>query len=512
MRVKLLLVMLGSLGLAQHGAAQEGSLSSLIPGLFQSSFFVSDSSPVPGQPNHEAHYLIDSPFLPGGLQQVRSLYTINAAFASQAIVTALTSLPLGSSSGGFVYEFDEEIGTFDRASNSFGPSLAERALTQGRGKFTFGVNFVSTSFDSLEGRSLSDGDIRFYLLHNDCCAPPGNGTLQVPPFEGDILESTLEMSVDSQSVLLFFNYGLTNNLDLSLVLPFSRIEIDATNRTRLQRVSTSANPLIHFFNPANLPSAVTFVSDDELVISRRESASGIGDVAVRLKGKFVSAPGGGLAAGLELRLPTGNELDLLGLGTTQAKASFIASREFGSFAPHFNIGYRVTGDPPDELTQVAFENTVPVDAAGNPVGPEAGGGFTNPARTRTTTVQEIVDLSELVDVTPNELSYAFGFDVAVAPTVTLALDFFGRTFYEAGRLVSNPFEHSFTRLDGSTGTETLDLLQIDERANVNQAFLAFGGKFNLASTFLVSANVLVALNDQGLKDDWTPIIGFDYVF
>jgi hypothetical protein len=63
---------------------------------------------------------------------------------NQAIMSQLTSLPLGSSSGGFTYAFNPEVGTFDRTSESFGPSLAERALTNGRGKLNFGVNFQSS--------------------------------------------------------------------------------------------------------------------------------------------------------------------------------------------------------------------------------------------------------------------------------------------------------------------------------------------------------------------------------
>ena len=42
---------------------------------------------------------------------------------------------------------------------------------------------------------------------------------------------------------------------------------------------------------------------------------------------------------IDLRLPTGDEDDLLGTGATQTKVQFIASGEYGLFAPHASFGY-----------------------------------------------------------------------------------------------------------------------------------------------------------------------------
>jgi len=46
-------------------------------------------------------------------------------------------------------------------------------------------------------------------------------------------------------------------------------------------------------------------------------------------------------AAVDLRLPTGNEEDLLGTGGVQAKMLLIASTEPGRVAQHLNIGYTV---------------------------------------------------------------------------------------------------------------------------------------------------------------------------
>ena len=39
----------------------------------------------------------------------------------------------------------------------FGPFFTERALTAGKGKFSFGANYVRTTFDAFEGENLRDG-------------------------------------------------------------------------------------------------------------------------------------------------------------------------------------------------------------------------------------------------------------------------------------------------------------------------------------------------------------------
>ena len=46
---------------------------------------------------------------------------------NQLMKVQLSTFPIGSSAGGFTYLFDESLGTFRRASRSFGPAFAERA-------------------------------------------------------------------------------------------------------------------------------------------------------------------------------------------------------------------------------------------------------------------------------------------------------------------------------------------------------------------------------------------------
>jgi hypothetical protein len=475
------------LGIGGPAQAQETPLSQLVVNLFQPERYL---NAVGVGPNHTAHFQLS-----GGTGGNEILF-LNAALVNQAIITQLTSFPLGSSSGGFTYSFNPEVGTFERTSESFGPSLAERALTNGRGKFNFGINFQSSSFDSFEGKDLDSDELKFYLLHNDCCAPPGNGILTSPAFEGDLIESTLSMSLRSQSVLFFFNYGVTDRFDVSVVVPVTSVELEATNSASLSRLSTSVNPNIHFFNTSER---------NVVVFADSGSASGLGDVAFRAKWNFYRTSGGGLAAGFELRAPTGDEENLLGLGTTQARFSFIASTSWGRLSPHFNLGYKISGDPPESLNQVTYPELVGVDAPTNP-----------------STTQEVPQTLTLdrVDIAPDEFNFAAGFDIVLGPRVTLAADVLGRRLIDAGRLREYPYEHRY-RVEGQDGLVLVDdgpvrsvvfpQLFLDP-VSVNQIYAAVGAKVNVGSTFLLSANVLFAMTSEGLRDDVVPIFGFDYVF
>src|SRR4029077_17425066 len=62
-----------------------------------------------------------------------------------------------------------------------------------------------------------------------------------------------------------------------------------------------------------------------LTVLRSGRATGLGDVVVRTKYRFVGVAGGGMAAGVDLRLPTGDANELLGAGGTEAKLLLIAS-------------------------------------------------------------------------------------------------------------------------------------------------------------------------------------------
>ena len=81
---------------------------------------------------------------------------------SRALLVNLVSVPIASSSSGFLYRLNPELGTVERATQTFGSFFIERALTPGHGRASFGISAWSSSFEQLDGASLQDGTLRHH--------------------------------------------------------------------------------------------------------------------------------------------------------------------------------------------------------------------------------------------------------------------------------------------------------------------------------------------------------------
>jgi hypothetical protein len=466
--------------------AQDARLANLLSDLILREIVLQSPPVPPGVPGipegftHLAHF---SPIEANELSN--PVVGIVQSFNTQ-IATQFSTFPLGSSTGGLTYIFDESLGTFRRGSTSFGPSFAERALTIGRGRFNAGATFQRTSYDTFEGRRLDDGSIKFYLRHQDCCSvtatdqAPGfalttqpNGTRLNPPFEGDLIEATLSLEATTNTTALFANYGATDRWDIGVVVPFVDVNLEATVQARVLRTVTAVAPAVHAFDPAN--------PDAERVVRRSGQAFGIGDVVLRSKYHFLRVAGGGLAAAVDVRLPTGDEEQLLGAGGVQAKLLLIASAEHGRFGQHVNVGY------------TAAEGTSPGSVAGLTSAP-----------------------------LPDEINYSGGVEFVASPRLTLIADVVGRTLQGAGRLdvISKPFEYNMPVATGSgcggipIGTcTTISLDEFNPRqGNLTLLLGTAGLKFNPGGNWLISGNVLFPLTDAGLRSRRTIAVGVDYAF
>jgi len=417
-------------------AAQETPLSEILVKLIQADIRLAGQPAGSPFPSHDAH------FIPGEQEQLVP-YLFN-----QAILSQLTTFPVGSSSGGFSYTFDPSAGVFARNTTSFGPAFAERALTIGRGKASLGGNYQHAGFDSFEGKNLDDGSIKFYLTHEDV-----GGQF----FEGDIIETSLHLRLNTDTVSLFADYGITNRLDVGVALPIISVDMEASVDAEVLRLSTGDVPPtsgIHVF-----PNGT---SQD--TISESGSASGIGDLLLRAKYRFYDLPGGGLAAGLDLRLPTGDADNLLGSGVAQTKLLFIASGSYHKFAPHINFGYTFSGESDSPFFSVS-----------------------------------------------DEFSYALGTEFEANPKLTLIADLVGRSLIDNGRLEEQDRTFTYRSAAGVTGSVTKPEFALAPGA-LNLTILAAGLKYNLMGSLLVSANVLIPLTKSGIRDTVTPVIGVDYAF
>jgi hypothetical protein len=407
--------------------------------------------------SHEAHF---QPVLSTG--EVASGFQVNqleVPLAINTIIAAqLATIPLGSSSGGFSYIFNPGLGTFTRQGSSFGSAFAERALTVGRGRFNVGFNFQRATYDTLEGADLHNGDVKVYLVHQDCCSPTNtSGTPPEPFFEGDIIQNQISLELTSSTFSAFVNYGVTDRLDVGVVVPVSTVRMKATAHATILRLATGALT-IHQFPGGSL----------EETVHDSSTAQGVGDILLRAKLRFFDRAGGGLAGGVDVRLPTGDSEQLLGTGGTQVKMGLIASMAAGGFSPHANLAYTVSSGEGISVLGV----TPPI---------------------------------------PDELNYAVGFDNAVTQRLTISVDVSGRTLRDLGRLVPVARQFPFDNQASGFGTATFE--EFSRRpGDLSLVTGAAGIRFNPRGNFLLSAQVLVPFTQAGLRDKFTPVIGVDYSF
>ncbi len=404
---------------------------------------------------------------------------------NKLMMTQLSTFPLGSSAGGFTYAFDDVLGTFTRASSSFGPSFAERSMTIGRHRMSAGVTYQHTAYRSFEGQDLRNGATKFYLRHQECCSTGSggggggggsgggsgpverpNGTRLNPPFEGDLIEASLLLNATTDTVAFFGTYGVTSRWDVGLVVPLVRVDLDASVNATILRLATETTPHNHTFEAGN-PLAI------EKTFRQGGSATGLGDVLVRSKYQLVQFAGGGLAGAVDVRLPTGDQENLLGAGT-QVKMFAIASGAVGRFAPHVNLGYTTAGGTIEALGLLAD------------VGAD--------------------------DSFSDELNYAVGTEFMAHPRLTIIGDVVGRSLRDAGRLELRRKSFDYLR-EGSTVVQTAQFDEFEPTAgHLHLTLGTVGLKFNPVGDVLVSGSVLFPLSDAVLRSRLTTVIGLDYAF
>jgi len=125
------------------------------------------------------------------------------------------------------------------------------------------------------------------------------------------------------------SYGVVDGVDLSVAVPLVHTSVQGRAWRPSTPPGTLAAPL------AGTDSAPVMTA----VAGMDGSASGIGDVAARLKVNVAQSNAFGAAILLDGRFPTGDEQNLLGSGKFSGRGLGIVSAKFGTLAPHLNIGY-----------------------------------------------------------------------------------------------------------------------------------------------------------------------------
>jgi hypothetical protein len=381
----------------------------------------------------------------------------NSAFQSNfrqfniALASQLTSVPLPSPASGFTYRFDPATGTFARSTQSFGPILADRSETIGRGKVVFAFNYQFFSFDALEGVDLRR--IPALFTHDDFQLGGGRADVVVT-------SNAIEASVAQYTGLV--TYGVHDRVELSVAIPVVRTRLAVASDAVIRRFGTAPGTPVHYFPDDAAPGGI----GDHQQFVAQGSAMGVGDLVLRTKATIARRGHRGLAAGVEVRMPSGDEGDLLGSGAWGARPFAIASFTYRRVSPHINVGYQWNG-----ASVLAGD-------------PKSG---------------QKEDL-------PDRMTAAIGADVGLSDRLTLAFDLL------ANRVIASPrLQIHQIGVEGPLGSAVFDDIAFTE----NSYFTANGSvgvKLNVATGMLVNFNLRFNATSGGLTDRLVPLLGVEYGF
>jgi hypothetical protein len=258
----------------------------------------------------------------GSVERDREAALATSATISRALLASLATLPVATSSSGFVYRLNPELGTVERATQNFGPFFVERAMTAGKGQVSIGATFQQFRFTSLDGHDLRDGSL---------VTTANQFADENAPFDVDQLTLAISASVAT----LYGNVGITDFLEVGVAAPMVSLLVDGTRiNTYRGRTFTQA--------------------------SAHARALGLADVVLRTKFTPYRENGAALAGAIDLRLPTGRNEDLLGAGSRSVRFSAIGSLENGRFSSHANAGVTVGG----LATELTYGGALAVAATG----------------------------------------------------------------------------------------------------------------------------------------------------
>lgn len=346
----------------------------------------------------------------GDFERDRAAGEVARDTITRALLVDLTSVPLASSSSGFLYRMNPQLGTMERATESFGAFFVERALTTGAGQASFGISASSSAFNRLGDLHLRDGSL-----------------ITVANQFSDELEAfdteALILRVRSSTLTAFGSLGITDRFEIGAALPLVQLTIDGERRN-------------------------VYRGTPSLQAAGEASASGIGDVALRAKYNLIATGSGAFAAAAEVRLPTGDEANLLGAGATAYRFLGIGSFESGRLTLHGNGG-------------VVF------------------GGASN------------------------EVNAAGAAAFAVRPRVTLSGELLVRRVAELSSISLSGDPHPTIE-----GVETFRLTAGESGTTL--ATVVAGAKWNVSDTLVVGGHVSIPLVRRGLTSPITPTLALEY--
>lgn len=454
-------------GLCPVGTASD-KLVCLIPGVFGVNGLANGGAlAVVG--DHQGHF--QASFL-------SSLTPLNSAVGSQS-----TLLPLASPSSGITFTWNPTAKVFTASTDSFGPVLGERAETIGRYRLSLGFSYQYFKFDSLDGVDLKKLPA-VYTHQDDTIAPGMTCSINAPNpsssntdgcgFVRDVISTNNSIDLKIHQFTTFVTFGLTNRIDISVAIPIENVRMGVFSNAAIVDNSNSG---FHRFRQGTNCAGNGCLNNS---FSNFRSASGIGDITLRVKGTAWKGERAGLALGVDVRVPTGDKLNFLGSGAAGVRP-FVVWSYRSRISPHVVVGYETNGSS------------------------VLAGDISTGSKERL----------------PSQLTYSGGADVWLTRWFTAAFDLIGQQVFEARRVSINtdfqdlgpcvpPSGPNYCNGTPGPPNRYSNLSQLTGSYNITNA--SVGAKIRPFARLLVTGNVLIKLNDGGLRARFVPLVAVSYTF
>jgi len=437
---------------------RSGDLICLVPQVYGGGGLVGSDHGGPlfstAQFSHAAHFSSSA---------LASFSPLNAEIGTQ-----LSQLPLTSPASGFIFSFNPSLGVVSRQTENFGPILTERAETIGRHRLFVGFSYQYFNFDKADGVNLKNFGVVFQHESEANLCTPGSPITCVggePVFQKDIIATQNRIDLKVHQFTAVGTFGLTDRLDVSVAIPILNVRMGVSSDATINSFETAADfppCCVHRFDPANVDSHENFIDVAHANFFNNNTSSGIGDVIFRGKFQALKGEKAGLAVGLDVHLPTGDEKNFLGSGTWGLRP-FMTFSYAGRISPHASFGYQRNGDS-------VLAGDITTDTSAH---------------------------------LPDIVTYSAGADAGLTHRVTVSADFLGQSLVSAKKIAGSVF----TDVSGATHSNI-----VTSTATINQASVAVGGKVNPFGKLLITANVLFRINDAGLHSKPVPLVGLSYTF
>jgi hypothetical protein len=271
----------------------------------------------------------------------------------------------------------------------------------------------------------------------------------------DAVDSKLSFKLDQYVAVA--TYGFAKKTDVTVVVPINSVSLDVTT---FDFQGYQYNQGTQTYGQIFSPTTSVFSSG---------SASGPGDITILFKQLLMGGGGSraAIAAGVSARIPSGNSLNYLGSGAFGGNA-------YGLFeyravvAPHLKVSYQWNSNSQVMNLQAAPEDRLP------------GG-----------------------------LQYATGADAKINSHLTVAVDILGNQFLNVPSftLGTIPLPKSSTPQAGIPSSISSTTATSNTYTTTN---FSGGLKWSPIRHVLLYANVLLQLNNVGLRSDPVPLFGIAF--